>query len=143
MKRVLNYKMFNEINEQSDATPKPSTSDMMKDYINDPQAKGNIDSAISGNSNYNTVLKAIKSYWNKQIPILKNKPKDQLTPEESSMMDTIETQLKGGDSKEIDNYSMKKLLGEHSKEITYQKDKKTIVITGYTETEYDKSIKTK
>jgi hypothetical protein len=143
MKRVLNYERFNQINEQTDATPKPSSSDIMSDYINNPQARGNINSVVSGNSNYNSLFQAIKSYWTKQIPILKNKPKDKLTPEDSSMIDTIESQLKNGDPKEIENYSMKKLLGEHSKEITYQKDKKTIVITGYTETEYDKSIKTK
>ncbi len=141
--RVLNYERFSAIIEQMNANAKSEPSDIMKDYINDPQARSNINSVISGNSNYNSLFQAIKSYWTKQIPILKNKPKEKLTPEETSMLDTIESQLKGGDQKEIENYAVKKITSEHSKEITYQKDKKTIAITGYTETDYDKSIKTK
>lgn len=145
---VLGYKeyvksFYNKVDEQVAATTEPSSNGILADYTNDTQARSNITSVINSDASYSSLFKAIVSYWTKQIPLLKNKPKDQLTPEETSMMDTIESKLKNGDSKSIEDYAMTKILGEHSKEITYQKDKKTIAISGYTETDYDKTIKTK
>ncbi len=44
---------------------------------------------------------------------------------------------------DIEDYAMKKLIGGHLEELEYDKDAKKLVIKGYTETQYDKSIKSK
>jgi len=136
---MLNYKSF--LNEQLD--PKPSTKDILDAYTNDAQARSNINGTIQSNASYNSVLTAIKNYWTNQSTQLKAKAPDQLTDTDSSNLDTINDKLKNGDPREIENYAMGKVLGGHAKELTYNKDTKTLTIQGYTENEYDKSIKTK
>ena len=139
MKSMLNYKSF--LNEQLD--PKPSTKDILDAYTNDAQARSNINGAIQSNASYNSVLTAIKNYWTNQSTQLKSKAPDQLTDTDTNNLDTINDKLKNGDPREIENYAMGKVLGGHAKELTYNKDTKTLTIQGYTENEYDKSIKTK
>ena len=139
MKSMLNYKSF--LNEQLD--PKPSTKDILDAYTNDAQARSNINGAIQSNASYNSVLTAIKNYWTNQSTQLKAKAPDQLTDTDTNNLDTINDKLKNGDPREIENYAMGKVLGGHAKELTYNKDTKTLTIQGYTENEYDKSIKTK
>ncbi len=141
MKNVANYKQF--VNEQVQAMAGASLKDTMDAYQNDPQARSNINGAIQANASYNSVFTAIKNYWKNQIPLLKAKTSDQMTDAENSMMDTIESNFKNGDDKSIEEYAIKKVLGGHSKEVTYQKDQKKLIISGYTETPYDKSIKSK
>jgi len=136
---MLNYKSF--LNEQLD--PKPSTKDILDAYTNDAQARSNINGAIQSNASYNSVLTAIKNYWTNQSTQLKAKAPDQLTDTDTNNLDTINDKLKNGDPREIENYAMGKVLGGHAKELTYNKDTKTLTIQGYTENEYDKSIKTK
>jgi len=136
---MLNYKSF--LNEQLD--PKPSTKDILDAYTNDAQARSNINGAIQSNASYNSVLTAIKNYWTNQSTQLKSKAPDQLTDTDTNNLDTINDKLKNGDPREIENYAMGKVLGGHAKELTYNKDTKTLTIQGYTENEYDKSIKTK
>ena len=46
-------------------------------------------------------------------------------------------------TRDIEDYAMKKLIGGHLEELEYDKDAKKLVIKGYTETQYDKSIKSK
>jgi len=140
---VLNYKEFLIINEQANIEDGASTSVAMDAYENDTQARSNINGAIQANASYNSLFTAIKNYWTKQIPLLKNKSDEEMTGEESNMEDTIESKFKTGDPKEIENYAMKKVFSGHSKELIYDKDKRSLTIKGYTETNYDKSIKSK
>lgn len=142
MQNLVNYKGF-ILNEQSDAIQKASVKETMEAYKNDPQARSNINSAIQGNASYNSVFTAIKNYWTKQITLLKSKPQDQLTDDESNMMDTIASNFETGDAKAIEEYAMKKILSGHSADLVYQKDTKKMGVMGYTETVYDKSIKSK
>jgi hypothetical protein len=141
---MLRYRDFLILNEQADVEDtEGSTSGLMTDYKNDTQARTNINSAIQANANYNSLFTAIKNYWTKQIPLLKNKPKDQMTDSDESMLDMIEAKFKTNDPKEIENYAMQKVIGGHKKELEYNKDKKALTIKGYTETTYDKTIKSK
>lgn len=142
MQNLVNYKGF-ILNEQSDVIKKASTKETMEAYRNDPQARSNINSAIQGNASYNSVFTAIKNYWTKQVTLLKSKAPDQLTDEESNMMDTITSNFQKGDAKAIEEYAMKKIISGHSKDLIYQKDLKKMGVMGYTETVYDKSIKSK
>ena len=142
MKNLTYYKGF-VLNEQSDVIKKASIKDTMEAYKNDPQARSNINGAIQGNASYNSVFTAIKNYWTKQVTLLKSKTPDQLTGEESNIVDTIKTNFGTGDAKAIEEYAMKKILGGHSSDLVYQKDLKKMGIMGYTETVYDKSIKSK
>jgi hypothetical protein len=142
MKNLTYYKGF-ILNEQSDVIKKASIQDTMDAYKNDPQARSNINSAIQGNASYNSVFTAIKNYWTKQVNLLKSKTPDQLTGEESTMSDTIKSNFETGDPREIENYAMKKILSGHSENLVYQKDLKKMGVMGYTETVYDKSIKSK
>ena len=142
MKNLTYYKGF-VLNEQSDVIKKASIQDTMDAYKNDPQARSNINSAIQGNASYNSVFTAIKNYWTKQVNLLKSKTPDQLTGEESNMSDTIKSNFETGDPREIENYAMKKILSGHSENLVYQKDLKKMGVMGYTETVYDKSIKSK
>ena len=142
MQNLVNYKGF-ILNEQSDVIKKASVKDTMEAYKNDTQARSNINSAIQSNASYNSVFTAIKNYWAKQIGVLKNKPKEQLTDEESNMMEIIKTNFEKGDAKSIEEYAMNKILSGHSADLVYQKDLKKMGIMGYTETVYDKSIKSK
>lgn len=142
MKKLSTYRQFLVLNEQ--LTKKASTSEIMDAYKNDAQARAAINGSIQANSSYSSVLNAIKSYWTNQIPLLKNKPKDQLTDTEVNMLDTAETQFKSGNmTRDVEDYAMKKLIGGHLEELEYDKDAKKLVIKGYTETQYDKSIKSK
>jgi len=140
---MLKYRDFLILNEQANIEDEGSTDGMISDYKNDPQARTNINSTIQANSNYSSLFTAIKNYWTKQIPLLKNKPKDQMTDSDESMLDMIESKFKTNDPKEIENYAMQKIIGGHKKEMEYDKDKKTLNIKGYTETTYDKTIKSK
>lgn len=142
MKNLNYYKSF-VLNEQSDVIKKASIKDTMDAYKSDTQARSNINGAIQGNANYNSVFTAIKTYWTNQVNLLKNKTPDQLTGEESNVMDTIKTNFGTGDAKAIEEYAMKKILSGHSADLVYQKDLKKMGIMGYTETVYDKSIKSK
>ena len=142
MQNLVNYKGF-ILNEQSDVIKKASTKEIMDAYKNDAQARSNINGAIQGNASYNSVFTAIKNYWTKQITLLKNKPQDQLTDDERTIMDNMKSNFEKGDPKSIEEYSMKKLLSGHSADLVYQKDLKKMGIMGYTETPYDKSIKSK
>jgi hypothetical protein len=142
MKNLTYYKGF-VLNEQSDVIKKASIKDTMEAYKNDPQARSNINGAIQGNASYNSVFTAIKNYWTKQVTLLKSKTPDQLTGEESNIADTIKTNFETGDPREIENYAMKKILSGHSENLVYQKDLKKMGVMGYTETVYDKSIKSK
>lgn len=142
MKNLTYYKGF-VLNEQSDVIKKASIKDTMEAYKNDTQARSNINSAIQGNASYNSVFTAIKNYWTKQVTLLKGKTPDQLTGEESNIADTIKTNFGTGDAKAIEDYAMKKILSGHSTDLVYQKDLKKMGIMGYTETVYDKSIKSK
>jgi hypothetical protein len=108
---MLRYRDFLILNEQADVEDtEGSTSGLMTDYKNDTQARTNINSAIQANANYNSLFTAIKNYWTKQIPLLKNKPKDQMTDSDESMLDMIEAKFKTNDPKEIENYAMQTLL---------------------------------
>jgi hypothetical protein len=142
MKNLTYYKGF-VLNEQSDVIKKASIKDTMEAYKNDPQARSNINGAIQGNASYNSVFTAIKNYWTKQVTLLKSKTPDQLTGEEANIVDTIKTNFGTGDAKAIEEYAMKKILSGHSSDLVYQKDLKKMGIMGYTETVYDKSIKSK
>jgi hypothetical protein len=142
MKNLTYYKGF-VLNEQSDVIKKASIKDTMEAYKNDPQARSNINGAIQGNASYNSVFTAIKNYWTKQVTLLKSKTPDQLTGEETNIVDTIKTNFGTGDAKAIEEYAMKKILSGHSSDLVYQKDLKKMGIMGYTETVYDKSIKSK
>ena len=139
MEKVLNYKMF--LNEQLNA--KATNSDILDAYNDDPQARSNINGTLQGNASYSALFNAIKNYWTNQSNTLKNKAQDQLTDTDSSNLDTIQDKLKNGDPKEIENYALGKILSGHSKELSYSKDTKVLTIQGYTETEYDRTIKTK
>jgi hypothetical protein len=75
--------------------------------------------------------------------VLKSKPKEQLTDEESNMAEIIKANFEKGDAKSIEEYAMNKILSGHSGDLVYQKDLKKMGIMGYTETAYDKSIKSK
>jgi hypothetical protein len=142
MKKLSTYRQFLVLNEQ--LTKKASISEIMDAYKNDAQARAAINGSIQANSSYSSVLNAIKSYWTNQIPLLKNKPKDQLTDTEVNMLDTAENQFKSGNmTRDVEDYAMKKLIGGHLEELEYDKDAKKLVIKGYTETQYDKSIKSK
>ena len=143
MKNLASYTGFLFLAEQASPIPNASPKDIMDDYINNSTARGSINSAIQANANYNSLFNAIKNYWTKQIPYLKNKPKNTLTDTESNMLDTIDDKFQTGDTKSIEDYSMGKVIGGHSGEITYDKATKKLTINGYTETEYDKSIKSK
>ena len=142
MKNLTYYSVF-VLNEQSDVIKKASVKDTMEAYKNDTQARSNINSAIQSNASYNSLFTAIKNYWTKQVTLLKNKTPDQLTGEESNIADTIKTNFGTGDAKAIEEYAMKKILSGHSSDLVYQKDLKKMGIMGYTETVYDKSIKSK
>jgi predicted transcriptional regulator len=142
MQNLVNYKGF-ILNEQSDVIKKASIKETMDAYKNDTQARSNINAAIQSNASYNSIFTAIKNYWTKQITLLKNKPQDQLTDEESNLMDTIKSNFGTGDPKAIEEYAMNKVLSGHSADLVYQKDLKKMGIMGYTETVYDKSIKSK
>lgn len=142
MEKLIYYKKF-ILNEQSDVIQKASVKDTMEAYKNDTQARSNINSAIQSNANYNSVFTAIKNYWTKQVSLLKGKTQSQLTGEESNILDTIKTNFETGDVKAIEDYAMKKILSGHSADLVYQKDLKKMGIMGYTETVYDKSIKSK
>ena len=142
MEKLSTYRQFLVLNEQ--LTKKASISEIMDAYKNDAQARAAINGSIQANSSYSSVLNAIKSYWTNQIPLLKNKPKDQLTDTEVNMLDTAENQFKSGNmTRDVEDYAMKKLIGGHLEELEYDKDAKKLVIKGYTETQYDKSIKSK
>lgn len=142
MQKIRSYKEFLSIDEQ--LTPKTSTAEIMDAYDKDAQARSAINGAIQGNSSYNSVFNAIKNYWTNQIPLLKNKPKDQLTDTEVNMLDTAENEFKSGNTaRDIENYAMKKIISGHSEELEYDAQAKKMVIKGYTETQYDKSIKSK
>jgi hypothetical protein len=142
MQNLVNYKGF-ILNEQSDVIKKASVKDTMEAYKNDTQARSNINSAIQSNASYNSVFTAIKNYWTKQMGVLKSKPKEQLTDEESNMAEIIKANFEKGDAKSIEEYAMNKILSGHSADLVYQKDLKKMGIMGYTETAYDKSIKSK
>jgi hypothetical protein len=142
MQNLVNYKGF-ILNEQSDVIKKASVKETMDDYKNDPQARSSINAAIQSNASYNSVFTAIKNYWTKQIALLKNKPQDQLTDDESTIMDTVKSNFETGDAKAIEEYAMRKVISGHSKDLIYQKDLKKMGVMGYTETVYDKSIKSK
>lgn len=142
MQKISTYRQFLRLNEQ--LTKKASTAEIMDAYKNDAQARAAINGSIQSNSSYNSVLNAIKNYWTNQIPLLKNKPKDQLTDTEVNMLDTAENQFKSGNmTRDVEDYAMKKLIGGHLEELEYDKDAKKLIIKGYTETQYDKSIKSK
>jgi hypothetical protein len=66
-----------------------------------------------------------------------------MTGEESNMADTIKSNFGTGDAKAIEEYAINKILSGHSEDLVYQKDLKKMGIMGYTETVYDKSIKSK
>lgn len=141
---MLKYRDFLIINEQADlGDTEGSTSGMMSDYKKDQQARTNINSAIQGNTNYSSLFNAIKNYWTKQIPLLKNKPKDQMTDSDESMLDVINTKFKTNDPREIENYAMQKIIRGHKKDLNYDRNKKALIIKGYTETTYDRTIKGK
>ena len=142
MQNLVNYKGF-ILNEQSDVIKKASVKETMDAYKNDPQARSNINGAIQSNASYISVFTAIKNYWTKQITLLKNKPQDQLTDDESTIMDTVKSNFDKGDPKSIEEYAMRKILSGHSADLVYQKDLKKMGVMGYTETVYDKSIKSK
>jgi hypothetical protein len=142
MQNLVNYKGF-ILNEQSDVIKKASVKETMEAYKSDTQARSNINSAIQGNASYNSVFTAIKNYWTKQVNLLKTKTPDQMTGEESNMADTIKSNFGTGDAKAIEEYAIKKILSGHSEDLVYQKDLKKMGIMGYTETVYDKSIKSK
>jgi len=142
MQNLVNYKGF-ILNEQSDVIKKASVKETMEAYKSDTQARSNINSAIQGNASYNSVFTAIKNYWTKQVNLIKTKTPDQMTGEESNMADTIKSNFGTGDAKAIEEYAIKKILSGHSADLVYQKDLKKMGIMGYTETVYDKSIKSK
>lgn len=142
MEEMKSYRQFLSISEQ--LSPKASTSEIMTAYDKDTQARSAINGTIQGNASYSSVFNAIKNYWNNQIPTLKNKPKEKLTDTEVNMLDTAETQFKSGNlQRDIENYAMKKIISGHSNELEYDKVNKKLIIKGYTETQYDKSIKSK
>ena len=143
MRNVETYKRFLMLKEQEIEDKKDTTAGMMDAYENDAQARSNISGKIQANANYSSLFNAIKNYWTKQIPLLKNKPKTELTSDESNALDTIESKFKTGDTREVENFAMKKIISGHSKELEYDKDKKSLRIKGYTETPYDKEIKSK
>jgi hypothetical protein len=131
MKNLTYYKGF-VLNEQSDVIKKASIKDTMEAYKNDPQARSNINGAIQGNASYNSVFTAIKNYWTKQVTLLKSKTPDQLTGEETNIVDTIKTNFGTGDAKAIEEYAMKKILSGHSSDLVYQKDLKKMGLMVYT-----------
>lgn len=145
MEKLARYSEFISLNEQDSAEKKGiSTSEVMSDFKTDAALRSNVLGTINSNANYSSVFNAIKNYWTRQVPIVKNKPKDQLTAEESNMLETIESNFKEGSSQDIEYYAAQKVLSGHSDEFTYDKNSKKLSITGtYKETPYDKEIKSK
>ena len=142
MKKIFTYKDF--INEQETIDKNAgSDSNLLSAYTKDDQVRNNVNQAIQSNSNYNTLFNAIKNYWTNQISSIKNKPIDTLTGEESKIMDVIQSKFKTGDPKDIENYTIQKIIAEHSKEIDYDPSQKKISIKSYTETPYDTEMKNK
>jgi len=141
MRNLQNYKGFVSLNEQ--LIKKATTKEIMDAYDSDTQVRSKIIGTIQGNPNYNSVFTAIKNYWTNQSNLLKNKPANQLTDTESNTLDTLETTLKSGDPREIENFAVKKIISGHKKELMFDKQTKTLTLKSYTETVYDKSIKSK
>lgn len=145
MQKLSRYRDFVSLMEQDSAVKKGiSTSEVMKAFKEDSAVRSNVLGTINSNANYSSVFNAIKNYWAKQIPIVKNKPKDQLTAEESNMIETIESNFETGNAQEIEYYAANKVLSGHSDEFSYDTAAKKLSITGtYKETPYDKEIKSK
>jgi hypothetical protein len=145
MQTISKYRDFVSLLEQDSAVKKGiSTGEVMKAFKEDAAVRSNVLGTINSNANYSSVFNAVKNYWTRQIPIVKNKPKDQLTAEESNMLETIESNFKEGNSQDIEYYAAQKVLGGHSDEFSYDKNSKKLSITGtYKETPYDKEIKSK
>lgn len=145
MQTLFKYKNFVSLLEQDSAEKKGiSAGEVMKAFKEDGAVRSNVLGTINSNANYSSVFNAIKNYWTKQIPLLKNKPKDQLTADESNMLETIESNFKSGSSQDIEYYAAHKVLSGHSEEFSYDPAAKKLVISGsYKETPYDKEIKSK
>lgn len=145
MHTLPKYKDFVSLLEQDAADKKGiSASVVMKAFKEDAAVRSNVLGTINSNANYSSVFNAIKNYWTKQIPIVKNKPKDQLTAEESNMLETIKSNFETGNAQEIEHYAAHKVLSGHSDEFSYDPTSKKLSITGtYKETPYDKEIKSK
>jgi len=145
MQNLSRYKDFVFIKEQDAAVKKGiSAGEVMKAFKEDAAVRSNVLGAINSNANYSSVFNAIKNYWTKQVPLVKNKPKDQLTAEESNMLETIESNFKDGSAQEIEYYAAHKVLSGHSDEFSYDSAAKKLVVSGtYKETPYDKEIKSK
>jgi|688.fasta_scaffold456734_1 hypothetical protein len=145
MQTLSKYKDFISLLEQEEINKKGiSAGEVMKAFKDDAAVRSNVLGTINSNPNYSSVFNAIKNYWTKQIPIVKNKPKDQLTAEESNMLETIESNFKEGNTQDIEYYAAHKVLSGHSDEFSYDKNAKKLSVTGtYKETPYDKEIKSK
>lgn len=145
MQALSKYKDFVSLLEQDSAIKKGiSAGEVMKAFKEDAAIRSNVLGTINSNANYSSVFNAIKNYWTKQIPIVKNKPKDQLTAEESNMLETIQANFESGSAQEIEYYAAHKVLSGHSDEFSYDPTAKKLSVTGsYKETPYDKEIKSK
>lgn len=145
MQNLAKYKDFVSIMEQDTASKKGiSAAEVMKAFKEDAAVRSNVLGTINSNASYSSVYNAIKNYWTKQIPIVKNKPKDQLTAEESNMLETIKSNFESGNAQEIEYYAAHKVLSGHSDEFSYDSAAKKLSVTGtYKETPYDKEIKSK
>ena len=145
MQNLPRYKDFVSLMEQDAATKKGiSPGEVMKAFKEDAAVRSNVLGAINSNASYSSVFNAIKNYWTKQIPIVKNKPKDQLTAEESNMLETIQSNFETGNAQEREYYAAHKVLSGHSDEFSYDPAAKKLLVTGtYKETPYDKEIKSK
>lgn len=145
MQSLSKYKDFVSLLEQESAIKKGiSAGEVMKAFKEDAAIRSNVLGTINSNANYSSVFNAIKNYWTKQIPIVKNKPKDQLTAEESNMLETIKANFESGSAQEIEYYAAHKVLSGHSDEFFYDPTAKKLSVTGsYKETPYDKEIKIK
>lgn len=145
MQNLSRYKDFISLAEQDSAIKKGiSAGEVMKAFKEDAAVRSNVLGTINSNASYSSVFNAIKNYWTKQIPIVKNKPKDQLTAEESNMLETIQSNFQTGSSQEIEYYAAHKVLSGHSDEFSYDPAAKKLSVTGtYKEIPYDKEIKSK
>lgn len=144
MRNLVQFEKFTRLAEQAVPNQRASAKDTLEAYKKDATVRSTINQALTSNANYSALFNAIKSYWTKQVPYLKNKPQAQLTDTETNLLDTIKTKFKnGGTAQEIEEYAVSKILSGHIKELNFNKDKKTFVIDAYTETTYDKTIKAK
>jgi hypothetical protein len=144
MRNLIQFEKFGRLAEQAVPDQRASAKDTLDAYKKDPTVRSTINQALTSNANYSALFNAIKSYWTKQVPYLKNKKQNELTDTESNLLDTIKMRFKnGGTSQEIEEYAVGKILSGHIKELNFNKEKKTFVVDAYTETAYDKSIKAK